>query len=274
MIRKTIPLLMGCMLMLALVVGCGKSEGTAAENDSVTFVAKKVTDTTSFKRSNGELCKVLVEADVAIPDKYAGKAVDAKFVKLFSTTVLSGADSLSIDEAVAQLVQDKLCANKAEDIDDTEEDDALATSNVSIKIKVYPVYNHQGVLTMCVEENVAKDGVPSVAHRYHNFSMENMAVVDLEQFEENAFADMALLLQNKLMEQNKVKTPEELSSLGFFDIYNLTVTSNFYFTADGIVWSYRPQELTVDANTEPTILVPFADLVPFVKEGSVVEKFM
>ena len=74
--------------------------------------------------------------------------------------------------------------------------------------------------------------------------------------------------------QNKVETEEELNSIGYFDIYNLSATSNFYFNDKGIVWSYKPQELTVDANAEPTILIPFAELAPYVKENSIINTLL
>lgn len=41
MIRKTIPLILGCMLLLATVASCGKGDGASSGGDSITFSAKK-----------------------------------------------------------------------------------------------------------------------------------------------------------------------------------------------------------------------------------------
>lgn len=41
MIRKTIPLILGCMLLLATVASCGKGDGASSGSDSITFSAKK-----------------------------------------------------------------------------------------------------------------------------------------------------------------------------------------------------------------------------------------
>ena len=75
---------------------------------------------------------------------------------------------------------------------------------------------------MCFEETVKKDAVASVVHSYFNYDMEKCALVDMGEFVDGASSDLAQLLQNKLMEQNKVETEEELNSIGYFDIYNLS----------------------------------------------------
>ena len=179
MIRKTIPLILGCMLLLATVASCGKGDGASSGSDSITFSAKKDADTSSFKRSNGEICKVSVNTELSIPDTYKGKAIDDKFVKLFVTTALEGADSLDVDTAVKHLVANRLAENVSSETESNEEDDALATSNIQIDVKVYPVFNRNGILSMCFEETVKKDAVASVVHSYFNYDMEKCAVEEL-----------------------------------------------------------------------------------------------
>lgn len=270
MTRKTIPYILGCIVSLVMIVGCGKGEGSTSGKDSTTFNAQKEADTSSFRRANGEVCKVSVKTDISIPNTYKGKTIDKKFEKLFASSALEGGDSLDLESAIKQLVASRLAENVSDCGSENEEDDALPTSNIEIDVRVYPVYNHRGLLSMCFEETVKKDAVASVVHSYYNYDMDKCALVDMNEFVDGAAGDLSQLLQKKLMEQNKVETPEDLNSIGYFDIYNLSATSNFYFTNEGIVWSYKPQELTVDANVEPTILVPYSDLAPFVKENSVI----
>lgn len=272
--RKTIPMILCCLLLMLAIVSCGKGDGSSTENDTVAFKIKKVSDTSSFKRSNGEMCRLHVDAEFSIPEKIKGKAASAKFVKLFASTVLEGGDSLDLEAAVKQIMSTRLSVNVSDVADASEEECGNATSKVDIQVKVYPVYNRNGVLSMCFEEVVKKDGVPSLAHTYFNYDVEKCSVLDNGEFVESSIDELAQLLRNKLMEQNKVTTPEELNSIGYFDIENLNVSSNFYFTEDGVVWSYKPQELTVDANVEPTIMVPFAELVQFVKEESAINNLM
>lgn len=272
--RKTIALILWGIIMFASISSCSRGEGASSENDSISFNTKKVADTSSFKRSNGEVCKVSVKTELSIPSAYKGKAIDKKFLKLFTSTVLEGNDSTDLETAIRQLVLDRLADNTQKGTEEQEEDDALPTSNIEIGVKVYPVYNSKGILSMCFEETVKKDGVVSVVHSYFNYDMENCAVVDMSDFISGATSELSQLLQKKLMEQNKVETVDDLNSIGYFDIYNITPTSNFYISNKGVVWSYKPQELTVDANTEPTILIPYSDLAPFVKEKSVINSLM
>lgn len=274
MIRKTIPLIICSIFSLVMVMGCGNGDGATSAKDSTTFNAKKEADTSSFRRTNGEVCKVSVKTDISIPSTYKGKAVDKKFAKLFATTALEGGDSLDIESAIKQLVTNRLAENVSGGSDESEEDDALPTSNIEIDVRVYPVFNHSGILSMCFEETVKKDAVSSVAHSYYNYDMDKCALVDMNEFVDGSVSELSQILQKKLMEQNKVETPEDLNSIGYFDIYNLSATSNFYFTDKGIVWSYKPQELTVDANVEPTIMVSYSDLAPFVKENSIINTLL
>ena len=270
--RITLPLLLCCICLLAIVTACGKSK--EASTQLVTFKAITMADTSSFKRSNGEICQIKIDASFSIPDTYEGKPLDAKLQKLITATLFEGGDSLQQTQALKQILKSRLSNNAANAADASEEDEPLPVSNIDIKIKVSPVYNDNGILSMCFEEVISKDGVASTVHSYFNYDLEKCAPVDVGEFSDQALADMAQLLQNKLMEQNKVTSPEELSMLGYFDIFNVSVTSNFYFSAEGLVWSYKPQELTADAKVEPTITVPYADLKPFVKESSVINQLM
>ena len=270
--RITLPLLLCCICLLAIVTACGKSK--EASTQQVTFKATTMADTSSFKRSNGETCQIKIDASFSIPDTYEGKPLDAKLQKLITATLFEGGDSLQQTQALKQILKSRLSNNAANAADAAEEDEPLPVSNIDIKIKVSPVYNANGILSMCFEEVISKDGVDSTVHSYFNYALQKCAPVDVGEFSDQALADMAQLLQNKLMEQNKVTSPEELSMLGYFDIFNVSVTSNFYFSAEGLVWSYKPQELTADAKVERTITVTYADLKSFVKESSVINQLM
>lgn len=261
-------------IMLTAFTSCGDGKGSSTDCDSISFSTTRVSDTSSFTRSNGEACKVYVITDLSIPNTYKGKAVGKDFLKLFTATVLEGNDSTNMETAIKQLVTDRLANNVQRGTGEHEEDDAIPTSNIEISVKVYPVYNNKGMLSMCFEETVKKDAVSSTVHSYYNYDMEKCAVVDMGDFTESSTNELNLLLQKKLMEQNKVESVDDLSSIGYFDIYNLSATSNFYITDNGLVWSYKPQELTVDANVEPKILIPFSDLSAFVKESSIINTLM
>lgn len=271
--RITMPLCLWCITLLAILSACGKSKEDT-KSEQVTFKTTTLADKSSFKRSNGEMCQIKIDASFSIPDTYQGKPIDAKLQKIITATLLEGGDSLQQAQALKQIIRSRLVDNTSNAADAAEEDEPMPVSNIDIKIKLSPVYNANGILSMCFEEVISKDGVVSTVHSYFNYDLEKCAPVDVGEFSEQSLADMAQLLQNKLMEQNKVTSPEELSMLGYFDIFNISVTTNFYFSEKGLVWSYKPQELTADAQVEPTITVPYADLKPFVKENSVIKKLM
>lgn len=274
MIRKTIPFFFCSMMLVAMLSACGNGKDGDSKEDIVEFKTVKMADKSSFKRSNGEMCQIKIDATIALPEKYKGAALSAKLQNLITSTLFEGGDSLQQSQALQQMLKSRLAVNVHDESEALAEDESAAVSNISIKINISPVFNTNGILSMCFEETITKDGVTSPVHSYFNYDLEKCALVDMGEFNDQLLADMAQLLQNKLMEQNKVTSAEELNALGYFDIFNISVTSNFYFSNEGLVWSYKPQELTADAKVEPTILIPYSDLSPYVKEESVIKKMM
>ena len=63
-----------------------------------------------------------------------------------------------------------------------------------------------------------------------------------------------------------------LNDLGYFNLPNLTVTGNFFFTSSGITWSYDPSVVAVASVGEPTINIDYDDLKDYLSDDSIINR--
>ena len=79
-------------------------------------------------------------------------------------------------------------------------------------------------------------------------------------------------LKEKLMDDQGASNEDELNDLGYFNLPNLTVTNNFFFTSRGITWSYDASVIAVESVGEPTINIDYDDLEQFQCENSILKR--
>lgn len=276
--NRKITLILTSLSLILLVASCTKkksAQSAVTAHDAVSLTSVRMGDTIHFRLSNGDLCQELVELSATYPKFYKDKKATLTLQKLYIATVLDGNDSLTIDEAVKEYAKNVLSMNlldSAADAAALAENDGV-TDNIIISTNITAAYHQNGIITFCKEEMMKKNDVPAKKHTYFNFDLETMALVDLGMFNEEALGSVCDLLKAKLMQQNHVQSADALSELGYFNIDNMGVTSNFCFEERGVTWSYLPQELTADANLEPKITIDYATLKQWASEHSVLKRF-
>lgn len=266
--------------LIALQYSCNKSKssGGGADTPAVTVKTQHLSDTSGFTMSNGERCSIVAEASIDYP-VIAGQGVPVDSLqRLFAAYVLESGDSLSLQEAMHQVV-----ANSMHQYDFMEEpmSDAEAVEGADMNAlryvtstRITPIYNKNGVVTFERVDVVKKnDKVTSVTHHYYSFDVESQTYVDLSRlFRDDALADVCQLLRTQLLKQNNATGNEQLNDLGYFNVENINVTCNFYFDEQGVTWSFLPNELAVEAVGEPKITVPYSDLESCLCDDSILEK--
>ena len=267
----------------ALLFSCNRAEQDNGidGNPSITVKSQHLSDTSAFAMSNGERCTIVADATIDYPIAAgAGIAIDS-LQRLFAAYVLESGDTLSLQDAMRQVVANSMhqydfMAEPVSGVEDAlaAEGDDLATLKYATSTRVTPVYNKNGVVTFERVDVVKKnDKVTSVTHRYYSFDVETQSFLDLPQlFRDEAVADICQLLRAQLLKQNNATGNEQLNDLGYFNVENITVTRNFYFDDNGVTWSYLPNELAVEAVGEPKITIAYKDLSDFLCDGSVIEK--
>ena len=246
---------------------------------AVKVKTQQLSDESGFTMSNGERCTITSEATIDYPVSTGeGAAVDS-LQRLFAAYVLESGDTLTLNEAMRQVVANSLHqydfmrepANK----DEGDESDDASVLKYATSTRVTPIYNQNGVVTFERVDVVKKnDKVSSITHRYYSFDVATQTYIDVSNlFRDDAVADVCQLLRQQLMAQNNVTGNEQLNDLGYFNVENITVTRNFYFDENGVTWSYLPNELAVEAVGEPKITIPYGDLKASMCDGSVLDRF-
>ena len=266
--------------IIGLASSCGKLKSAQSDDGkpAVTVQTQQLNDNSSFTMSNGERCTITADATIDYPVSSQGASLSA-LQKVFANYVLESGDSLSLQEAMRQVVANSMHQYDfmQEPVDKNEADNEsedLTTIKYATSTRVTPIYNKHGVVTFERVDVVKKnDKVTSITHRYYSFDAENQTFIDLNRlFREDALTDVCQLLRQQLLRQNNASGNEQLNDLGYFNVENLTVTSNFYFDDKGVTWSYLPNELAVEAIGEPKITISYGDLKDALCDGSIIER--
>lgn len=268
------------LISMMLFASCGNnSSGLKGDGKSaVTVKTQQLNDTSAFIMANGERCTIVADATIEYPAS-AGEGISVDSLqRLFAAYVLESGDSLSLQEAMRQVVANSMhqydFMQEPVDKEVADESEDMTTLKYATSTRVTPVYNKNGVVTFERVDIVKKnDQVSSVTHRYYSFDVETMTYIDVNRlFSEEAIADVCQMLQQQLLSQNNAKGNEQLNDLGYFNVENLTVTPNFYFDDNSVTWSFLPNELAVEAVGEPKITIPYGDLSECLCENSIIDR--
>lgn len=276
---KALPLLI-LLSVTALLFSCGKFKTGKGGDDkpAVTLKTERLSDSSGFTMSNGERCTIVADATIDYPIATAQGAAADSLQRLFATYVLESGDSLSLKEAMRQVVtnsmhqydfmQEPMNRNEADESED------LTTLKYATSTRISPIYNRNGVVTFERVDVVKKnDKVTSVTHRYYSFDVETQTYIDVDRlFRDDAVSDVCQLLRQQLLSQNNASGNEQLNDLGYFNVENITVSRNFYFDENGVTWSYLPNELAVEAVGEPKISIPYGELSDYLCDNSIIER--
>ena len=264
----------------ALLVSCSES-GTKKGGDgkpAVTIKSQHLSDNSGFTLSNGERCTIVADATIDYPVSTAnGVAVDS-LQRLFAAYVLESGDSLTLQDAMRQVVTNSMhqydFMGEPASEQELADDEVMTTLKYATSTRITPIYNKNGVVTFERVDVVKKnDKVTSVTHRYYSFDVETQTYIDVNRlFRDDAIADVCQLLKQQLLKQNNAVGNEQLNDLGYFNVENISVTHNFYFDDKGVTWSFLPNELAVEAVGEPKIFIPYDDLSDYLCEGSIIQR--
>ena len=266
-------------IILSSACSSNSSGGSFATSDTVTVATVKMSDTTTFKKNNGNVCAIYSDATFSYPTSYSDKNSLATLQKLYITYVLDANDTLSLNDAICNCVTNSLHQyDLTQDEDESilnygiDESEPYLTYHTSTTIQLH--YNKNDLVTFCRIDVVKKDStITSITHKYYTIDLKTMSLVDISNIvRDDAQNQLTALLRSRLLEQNKVENNDQLNELGFYDIDNLIVTSNFFFDESGITWSYLPNKLEVSAVGEPHITLSLDEIKPLICENSIINR--
>ena len=136
------------------------------------------------------------------------------------------------------------------------------------------IYNRHGVLSFQVEQSNSKGGATSFVS-FRNWVMDvnsGKQVTEIELF--RAGYDQALqnLIIASLLEQNNVKSVEELEDLGFYGIQEIVPNRNFLLTDKGITYTYNKGEYSAYQLDAPEVFIPYSAIRSLLRENTLAAK--
>ena len=267
--------------LLYVAVSC--STGNDGSNTLITFHTDSVVEQGSFKKSNGELCKIKANVIADYPLSFKDSTTTLKLQQLFNRKLLKSQGAISTKNAISALAKSIVSVNTPsatgqtraageENYDDVEDIDI---ENFESVVTIHTVYNDNNIVSFCREEKLKKNGtVTSVAHHYVNIDLETMKEITLSSlFKVESLPQVTKGLKDQLLSDKDADNEDELNDMGYFNLPNLTVTGNFFFTDSGISWSYEQGVIAVSSVGEPVITLDYDELVKWKNDDSVLNRF-
>lgn len=271
------------LLLLITAGACSCSGESGSVKGDVEIATDSISDTSSFKKSNGEVCQMKVNLVVSYPQAYKDSVTLDKLRKLFAAHLLRAPkDIKSIKDAMQLYAKSIISRNTPSqygqqasasdtvngDIDEIDIDKFESTINIKV------VYNDNELITFCKEEAIDKNGQrTSTSHHYTSFDLKEMKKISLaDLIREDSYDKVTALLKSKLMDDKGASNEDELNDMGYFNLPNLAVTNNFFFTSKGVTWSYDSSVIAVASVGEPTINIDYDDLEQYYSDNSVLKR--
>ena len=178
--NQKISLLALVVLLSLAIAGCSSGE----ERGEVKLATDSLVETGSFKKSNGEMCKMKANVVVSYPQQFSDSTSLATLQQLFMTNVLKAPQGVkAMKDAIKFYAQSIITHNTPSQYGNTRASndsidgdyDEIDIDQFESSVVINVVYNDHDVITFCKEETIKKnDQVTSVSHHYVNFDLQSM----------------------------------------------------------------------------------------------------
>ena len=141
-----------------------------------------------------------------------------------------------------------------------------------------PWYNDQKLLVRYNEGDlfsytVATDRYSGGAHGEKKFVNRvidlktGLKVTENELFTEEAKPMIVEMIQRQLLDEHGLKTVEELEEIGYFDVSEMNLNTNFFISKKGLTYTFNEYEIASYAVGASDVTLTFKSLAGFLKEG-------
>lgn len=269
-------------VLLLMAQSCNTGQNEDGSSDTTVILARdSLTEVGSFQKSNGELCKMTARVVIDYPNRIKNATSVGMLQEVYCNNVLNAPSGVThVKDALKLFAQSIISQNtpsatRASNDNIDSEIDEIDIDYFETQVNVKAVYNDNRIITFCKEEILMKNGqVTSTTHRYVSIDLASMKRVSLSDiFSDESIDKLTQKLKSQLMDDKGVSNEDELNDLGYFNLPNLTVTDNFFFTDDGITWCYDPSVVAVASVGEPTVSIDYDDLKQLKCDKSLLDRF-
>lgn len=135
-------------------------------------------------------------------------------------------------------------------------------------------YNFHGIISFQVEQSNNKGGATSYVS-FRNYVIDvhdGLQITEYELFKAGYDQALQHLIITSLLEQNNVKTVEELEDLGFFGIREIIPNGNFLLNDQGIIYTYNKGEYSAYQLEAPEVFIPYSAIRSLLRDHTAVAK--
>jgi len=137
-------------------------------------------------------------------------------------------------------------------------------------------FNQGGILSFQISQTNYKGGASSYEFMTnYSVDIKNVRLLTEEDiFVEGFEIPLGTLFREYLMRVKGVKNVSELENLGYFGLEEISPNGNFLLDDKAITYVFNKGEYSGYKTDAITISVPYKDIRPLLKEGSVISKFI
>lgn len=267
-------------IFYSATIGCSRQGSSQPEgNRTILKFDTLIVQDSTVDHSN---IKITLLNDIAYPAKVADDESTRKFQQTFSRVVLNidSCENAGIETGMRNASSRKIDTYKSLNDDHATApdlaDETIAVRRYDIRTTVRPIFHSYDILCLRKTTETFKDHKQTMAaDRFFSFDMENLTRINISDiFEEKDYPAINQILKKQLLDDTGYDSPEQLIELGYFNIDNLSINNNFSLSDSGIGFHYDPYEIACYAVGKTVIRLPFANIKPYIRQSSVVQKLI
>ena len=132
-------------------------------------------------------------------------------------------------------------------------------------------YNQNGILAFQVKQSNKRGGFLAF-YSFRNYVIDlqtGKQIMEYDIFNEGFENALQRIIIASLLEQNGVRTIDELEELGFFGIEEIVPNGNFLICDRGITYTFNKGEYSVDQIDAPVVFIPYRNTRTLLRRDSV-----
>lgn len=272
--------LIAILLVGFMVVGCKQKTGTDGENP-IKF------DSISIKKTyhildNAEYPACNLQVKFIFPVKYADKevlaAVSKQFVSSFFGDIFENyAPKEAVDEYAKLYVEDykSLEPDYKKELDANDGPIASLFSYEETSSNEITYNKHDILCYSTFVESYTGGAHGSGSTMNYVINLKDGKVLTEEDIFIPDFQDeLAQMLVDRIAEQNDVKNPKELESVGFFSIDEIFPNGNFQIDDEGITYYFNEYEIAAYVVGLTTVKLPYKQIKHLLRKDSPIAKLI
>lgn len=233
---------------------------------TITFSTEKYSNSSLYKLNNGEYCQNIINIQADLPKIQP----DTLHLDSIYYSIIFNIDTkFSSSEELLTQYSNNLKADYGKESPATKSNSSKISYHHNTNINITPVYNKNNLLSILKRVIIINNtDTASVNNSYYNIDLATGRQLTVSEIiaDENMKIIHQLLVDN-LLKQLEISNEYELADFGYFDTTNIIATDNFYYTDEGIVWSYPTYEIACYAVGETDILVTYNQLESILKNN-------